>query len=299
MDITSLKYFVKVCQDKNFTKSAKELFITQQALSRIISNLEKELGTPLFKRTSRGVELTELGEYIYPKADKLIKEFDVFEDDIYNKVEMKKRKLKVGFAPGTLRTLGTKEIVEFSKNLLGIDIVIHEYRDIECEANVLNGSLDMACTINPRDKTDFSYYHLKKDYFVAVVNKNNPIAKKESISFTDLRNEKLILLDETFRIQSLIMEHFIEAGFEPNIYTKCAFDLLIAYDFVALNKGVFVFVNSLANVANYDELCCVPISSPTAIWDIGFIVKKDTRINQTMKIFMNYFLNKNNQNIII
>lgn len=299
MDITSLKYFIKVCQDKNFTKSAKELFITQQALSRIISNLEKELGTPLFKRKSRGVELTEIGEYIYPKADKLIKEFDILQDDIYNKVKIKKRELNVGFAPGTLRTLGTKEIVGFSKDFLGIDIVIHEYKDIECEANVLNGSLDMACTINPRNKIDFSYYHLKKDYFVAVVNKNNPIAKKESISFTDLRNEKLILLDETFRIQSLLMEHFIEVGFEPNIYTKCTFDLLVAYDFVALNKGVFVFVNSLANVSNYDELCCIPINNVTAIWDMGFIVKKDTRINQNMKIFMNYFLSKNKQNIII
>lgn len=298
MDITFLKYFIKVCQDKNFTKSAKELFITQQALSRIISNLEKELGASLFKRTSRGVELTELAQYIYPKADKLIEEFNILQDDIYNKVKKKKRKLKVGFAPGTLRTLGTKEIVEFSKGSLGIDIVIYEYRDIECEANVLNGNLDIACTINPRNPIDFSYYHLKKDHFVAVVNKNNPIAKKESISFTDLRNEKLILLDETFRIQSLIMEHFLEAGFEPNVYTKCAFDLLIAYDFVALNKGVFVFVNSLANVTEYNELCCVPINTPTAVWDIGFIVKKDTKINQTMKIFMNYFLDKNNQNTI-
>lgn len=298
MDITSLKYFIKVCQDKNFTKSAKELFITQQALSRIIGNLEKELGSSLFKRTSRGVELTELAEYVYPKADKLIEEFNIFQDDIYNKVNKKKRKLKVGFAPGTLRTIGTKEIVEFSKHSLGIDVVIYEYKDIECEANVLNGNLDIACTINPRNEIDFSYYHLKQDYFVAVVNKNNPIAKKESIGFKDLRNEKLILLDETFRIQSLIMENFLEAGFEPNIYTKCAFDLLISYDFVALNKGVFVFVNSLANVANYNELCCVPINTSTAGWEIGFIVKKDTKINQTMKIFMNYFLSKNNQNII-
>jgi DNA-binding transcriptional LysR family regulator len=299
MDITSLKYFVKVCKDKNITKSSKELFITQQALSRIISNLEKEIGTVLFKRNSRGMELTEIGEYIYPKADKIIKEFDIFKDDVYNKVKVKNRKLRIGFAPGTMRTLGTKEIVEFSKEFLGIDIIIYEYKDIECEARVLNESIDMACTINPRNKIDFSYYHLQKDNFVAVVNKNNPIAKKERINFKHLRNEKLILLDETFRMQSLIMEHFTEAGFEPNIYTKCTFDLLIAYDFVALNKGVFIFVNSLTNIKGYDELCCIPINVPTAIWDIGFIVKKDTKLTQTMKIFMNYFLNKNHQDTIV
>jgi len=95
------------------------------------------------------------------------------------------------------------------------------------------------------------------------------------------------------------MEHFTEAGFEPNIYTKCTFDLMIAYDFVALDKGVFIFVNTLANISGYDELSCIPINVPTAIWDIGFIIKKDIKVNQTMKVFMNYFLNKNGQNVII
>lgn len=120
-----------------------------------------------------------------------------------------------------------------------------------------------------------SIYHLKKDHFVAVDNKNNSISAKESIDFTDLRNKKLILLDETFRMGSLIMEHFAEAGFELNIYTKCTFDLMIAYDFVAVDKGVFIFVNTLANISGYDELSCISINVPTAIWDIGFIIKKD------------------------
>lgn len=295
MDITSLKYFIKACKDKNFTKSSKDLFITQQAFSRIINNLEKELNTSLFKRNSRGVELTETGEYLYQKADKFIEEFYAFENDINEKVQFKKKKLDIGFAPGTLRTLGSKSIVEFSKEFLDIDIVIHEYTDMACEANVLNGSLDMACTINPMNTSDFSYYNLKKDHLVAIVNKSNLIAKKKNIDFADLRNEKLIILDETFRIRSLIIENFIEAGFEPNIFAKCTFELLIAYDFVALNKGIFIFVKCLADIAAYDELCCIPINSETAIWDIGFLVKKDKIINKNMKIFMNYFLNGNNK----
>lgn len=295
MDITSLKYFIKACKDKNFTKSSKDLFITQQAFSRIINNLEKELNTSLFKRNSRGVELTETGEYLYQKADKFIEEFYAFENDINEKVQFKKKKLDIGFAPGTLRTLGSKSIVEFSKEFLDIDIVIHEYTDMACEANVLNGSIDMACTINPMNTTDFSYYNLKKDHLVAIVNKSNLIAKKKNIDFADLRNEKLIMLDETFRIRSLIIENFIEAGFEPNIFAKCTFELLIAYDFVALNKGIFIFVKCLADIAAYDELCCIPINSETAIWDIGFLVKKDKIINKNMKIFMNYFLNGNNK----
>ncbi|SNR87811.1 DNA-binding transcriptional regulator, LysR family [Anaerovirgula multivorans] len=298
MDTTDLKCFIKVYKNKNLTKSAKELFITQQALSRIISNFEKEIGAPLFDRNSRGVTPTELGKYIYSRAEDLIKQFDDFVEDINNKVKAEKRKLKVGFSPGTLQVLGAREVLEQSKECLGIDILISEYSDTSCEANILNGCLDIAFTVNPRNKIDFSFYSLIKDDLVAVVNKNHPIAYKRTIDFKDLKNQKLILLDDTFRMQLVVMEHFKKAGFNPDIYSRCSHDLKIVYDFVTLNKGIFIFVNSLTHIETYNEIISIPITIPTAFWDIGFLVKKDTKINHTMKLFMNYFLNKYDKDMI-
>ncbi|MCR4431075.1 MAG: LysR family transcriptional regulator [Tepidanaerobacteraceae bacterium] len=292
MDITSLKYFVKICQNNSFTKTAKELFITQQALSRRISKLEKEIGAPLFNRNSRGVDLTELGRYMLPRAEALVSACDDLIADIKSKIEREKARIRIGFAPGTLQILGVKAIIEFEQKHSDINIDIAEFSDVDCESNVLNGSLDLALTVKPNDISSFDYYHLIREKLVAIINKNNSLAQRTSVKFEDLRNERFILLTDTFRIQPVILEHFSRADIVPNVYFKSSHDLKVAYDFVVLNKGVFVFVDKLTHIEEYSNICAIPIDEPTAFWDAGFIVKKDARPNKAVKKFMEYFLNK-------
>lgn len=157
---------------------------------------------------------------------------------------------------------------------------------------------DLALTVNPKDEKNFKYYHLMKEGLIVIVNKNNPLAAKKSVRFEDLKNEKFILLDDTFRIQRVLMEHFNKAGFIPNVYFKSSHDLNVAYDFVELNKGIFVFVDKLTHVEKYNNIRCIPIDVPTAFWDAGFIVKKDAKVNNASKKFINYFLSKYSKDII-
>lgn len=298
MDITSLKYFVKICQNNSFTKTAKELFITQQALSRRISKLEKEIGAPLFNRNSRGVELTELGRYMLPRAEALVNACDDLIADINSKIEREKARIRIGFAPGTLQILGVKAIIEFEQKHGDINIDIAEFSDVDCESNVLNGSLDLALTVKPNDISSFDYYHLIREKLVAIINKNNSLAQRTSVKFEDLRNERFILLTDTFRIQPVILKHFEKAGVVPNVYFKSSHDLKAAYEFVALNKGIFVFVDKLTHIEEFENICSIPIDDSTAFWDAGFIVKKDSKPNKAAKKFMNYFLNKYNKDMI-
>ncbi|MBE0068367.1 LysR family transcriptional regulator [Thermoanaerobacterium thermosaccharolyticum] len=297
MDINSFKYFVKICQNNSFTKTAKELFITQQALSKRIKKLEREIGAPLFNRNSKGVDLTELGKYILPKAKALVKTYDDLIIEINNKVNMEKSRIKIGFAPGTLQILGAKEIIDFEQKHNDINIDIAEFSDVDCEANVLNGNLDLALTVKPNDINSFIYYHLIKEKLVVIANKKNPLASRKSVKFEDLKDERFILLTDTFRIQPVILEHFSKAGVIPNIYFKSSHDLKIAYDFVELNKGIFVFVDKLTHIEEYRNICSIPIDDPTAFWDAGFIVKRDAHPNKSAKKFMNYFLNKYNKDL--
>lgn len=65
MDIRGLKYFISAAECLNFTRAAKECFITQTAMSQHIANMEKELGFQLFRRNNRNVELTTAGRDFY------------------------------------------------------------------------------------------------------------------------------------------------------------------------------------------------------------------------------------------
>lgn len=74
------------------------------------------------------------------------------------------------------------------------------------------------------------------------------------------------------------MDHFKQAGFEPNIIFKSSHDLNIAYELVALNKGIFIFINGLTSISQYSSITSIPIDVPTAYWDVGIIIKNNIKI---------------------
>ena len=72
MDLKSLRYFVAIAREKSFTAAAEKLFVTQPTLSRQIADLEEELGHKLFDRTTRRIELTEKGVYLFGRAQSIL-----------------------------------------------------------------------------------------------------------------------------------------------------------------------------------------------------------------------------------
>ena len=79
MNLLHLKYVVEVYQTKSFTKAAENLYMGQPNLSRAIKELEQSLGITIFRRTSRGIEITEAGEEFVHYAKKILQEVDVVE----------------------------------------------------------------------------------------------------------------------------------------------------------------------------------------------------------------------------
>ena len=76
MNIGQIRYFVAVYQAGSFSQAAKAQFITVQAVSKSIADLESEIGRDLFERRSRGVEPTPFGTAFYQKAVNALVSFD-------------------------------------------------------------------------------------------------------------------------------------------------------------------------------------------------------------------------------
>ena len=86
MSIEQLIYFTKVCENKSFTKTSKELFISQPAITTAIKNLEKEFKTELITMNGKNLEITPSGERLYSLAIPII--------TLYNNLENSNIKLQ-------------------------------------------------------------------------------------------------------------------------------------------------------------------------------------------------------------
>src|ERR1700748_440535 len=101
MELRHLRYFVAVAEELHFTRAAERLGIKQPPLSMQIRQLEEEIGTPLFHRLTRGVELTEAGEALFEQADRLLQQLDQVKADVQSGARGETGHIRIGFAGAT------------------------------------------------------------------------------------------------------------------------------------------------------------------------------------------------------
>lgn len=92
MNIQQLTYIVEIAKCNSISRAAEYLFVSQPALSQQIRNLEKELGYCVFRRTRKGLELTEKGNLFYQKAQKMLEDWSRFKEEVISGTEHKKIK---------------------------------------------------------------------------------------------------------------------------------------------------------------------------------------------------------------
>lgn len=103
MDLWKMRYFVQICNDKSITKAAKNLYISQQGLSKAIKSIEDEFQICLLERSSKGVRPTPHGEILLDKCKKIISEYDEMVETLNQKVKQDNQSICIGI-PSILYT---------------------------------------------------------------------------------------------------------------------------------------------------------------------------------------------------
>ena len=288
MDIKTLRYFLQICEDGSFSKASKNLYISQQGLSKSIGNLEKEIGVPLFNRTSTGNQLTEYGEYLNNKASTIVYQFDILTEGIEDIKQKNKKFLNIGVPFGVINALSLDLINEFNKIYPNIVLNIKEYTDSKCEEAILNGDVDLGFAIAYFDKDKFDYKIVKYEKLYAIINKKHPLANRDYIDFSDLKNEKIIINSTESKIHHNFLIKCLENGFNPNIIIQTD-EMILVTDFSKRNEGIGISINF-----SHTPTCkinYVPFKDDSFTWDIYMVTKKNTHINSTMKKFMDFIEN--------
>lgn len=150
MELRTMEYFSQLCKDLNFTVAAGNLYVTQQALSKAISNLERELGVQLFVRGTSGVVLTELGEAFRQEVDPVLEAVERANKKIQYLKDLNHVCIHMGHVFGIYTSVHWL-IEDFCAQHPNIEIVAEEGSDEKCEMDFRSGKLDIICITEPID----------------------------------------------------------------------------------------------------------------------------------------------------
>ncbi len=219
MTIEQMREFVILAEERNYLVAADMLYSTQATLSRHIMAMEKELGFPLFTRSTKKIELTQEGSRFLIYARRAMK----LQDDYLAELECAKRSmsesLTVGYNALAAFYRFTDKLTQFMTGHPKIPIkMIEDDTEILIKA-VQNGSCDIAFVqedpFHPIEGLE--KLHISSDTLDAVLPAHHPLAKYGSISLKQLEQESFAIGIEDKIPGSIFLEACRQAGFEPKI----------------------------------------------------------------------------------
>lgn len=189
------KVFYYVAKNKNITKTANELMISQPGISKSIKKLEEQLNCNLFVRNKFGVVLTEEGEYFYNQIKQAMEIIDNAEEKINEMINLESGTLNIGIS----NTLTQKYLLPYIKIFLEkypkIKLKIHTDPSFELVKKVRNGIIDFIILNLPYNTpNDFEEIKLKEIHDIFVAGNKYSELKNEIIPLENLNKYPLILL---------------------------------------------------------------------------------------------------------
>ena len=148
MNFHSLDYFLVLAREKNFTRAAEALHITQQSLSSHIAGLEKELGCTLLVRRTP-LELTYAGRKFLHYAESIGQTRQTMEREFCDISENQKGELRVGIGYTRGRTIMPRLIPAFQRQYPNVEIMLRECSNDAIQKALLSGGIDLAIAAYP------------------------------------------------------------------------------------------------------------------------------------------------------
>ena len=216
MDCRHLKYFMEVAQQKSFSKAARNLHISQSAISRMIKSLEEELGVTLFIRNAKTVEITAPGTIFYNYAKRCLFVFEHLKSDFENEFKLKQDTIEIGLPPITDAHVFAKLLGEFKRTYPQIAIKLYEHGSKVIESSVQEGIIDVGiiCTIPNKD---FESFFLSEDEMCVVMPKGYPLEENKEVPMKLLADYPLVLYRDDFNLHDDILTNCKKIGFSPRV----------------------------------------------------------------------------------
>lgn len=289
-NLSSYWIFYTVANAGNISKAAKELYISQPAISKSIQKLEESLNCKLFLRSSRGVLLTEEGSLLYDHVREAFESLTEGEDKLKRSIELGVGHLQIGVSTTLCKYLLLPYLKEFIHQNPHVNISIKCQSTNETLKLLDENKIDIGLIGKPENLKGITFLSLEtiEDIFVAnkeyVDNLKARGVEKDQI----LENSTLMLLDKNNITRQYIDEYFQENHISvADSIDVSNMDLLI--DFAKIGVGcACVIKNFVETEIKNHTLIEIPLSIEIPKREVGFAFKEHTMPTKTLSAFIDF-----------
>ncbi|WP_100489659.1 LysR family transcriptional regulator [Sporolactobacillus pectinivorans] len=273
-DIKHLHYFLEVAIRKSFTKAAHHLYVTQPTISKMVKDIEDELGMTLLDRSGKEIELTDAGRIVFEQSRKIVQSFDHLSDELTDLTNARRGKLTIGLPPMIGVHFFPEILGKLRSDYPGIDLHIVEYGAKKVADCVSEGSLEIGVTVGPFDQRTMDSFSFFNDPLCLAVHKSNPLSSKKSAKLQDLKSESFILFPEEFALRGMIIKSCEHFGFQPRIvFESSQWDFMVKL--VSENFGITLLPMSIVRKASVPSIVLIPLNDESLSWRLSMIWKKN------------------------
>jgi len=243
-DLRQLRYFLAVAEELNFTRAAERLHIAQPPLSAAIRQMEEQLGTSLFDRTSRQVALTPAGRVLQERGRELLAHADAVFAAVREVERAPAGTLAVGFSPTARFGLAPALLEACAAAAPGVMLYPREDRTGVLVHELRAGRLDLVVGFCAGPADGLERERLRDEPAVVHLPADHRLAQRPSVALTDLRDEPLIVAGGTDSpgYTQEVLAACRAAGFEPRTVVDPYPDL--GLQAVRDGLGVVVYVRT-------------------------------------------------------
>lgn len=245
MDIRHLRYFVSIVDNGfNLSKSSSNLYISQPALSMMISNFEVKEEVRLFKRAQgKIVGLTHEGEIYYRDAKEIIKKYNEMYANLHKSTKKIEGNVSIGIPPLILSVVFSEIMPKLILDNPGVNFTIKELGAYLLKSDLLLEKIDFAILLHPEriSKNIIDSFEIHRSELSLFLSHKHHLASKDKITWQDLNREKMAIFDQTFMINHQLVESFERHNIYPNvILTSSSWDFLL--NSVKINENLLTIL---------------------------------------------------------
>ncbi len=265
MEIRTLRYYLAIAREGSIARAAESLYVTQPALSRQLKNLEEELGVKLYRRGSRGIELTKRGQLLKKRAEEILELVDKTAEECSSAEAEMAGDVFVGVGESYTARFLARAIRNVRDRHPQVRFHVYDGNEEDLTDRLDRGALDFCVLVAPANLAKYNSIRVPEDdVWGLVVRTDHPLAGKSTVSLGDLMGEPLILSRQTVggqRTQNDFANWFGEGFDKLNVIGTYN---LVFYAMLLVTEGVgsALTLSRPIRVPEADVLRFVPLDPP-------------------------------------